>query len=220
MNDTITGRVGRILSAGINNLVDSLERAAPEAVMSQAINEIDEAIGEVRHELGQIIANKHLTCKRLLEVNNRHKQLEEQAQLAIEEGREDLAQSAVSVQLDVEAQIPVLEASLAEAAQSEREMEGLVVALQGRKREMAEELKQFVHSQSNAASPESGGVKDANTLTKVEQATAAFDRIMSNHSEASVRAGGNDMSNLAELESMSRANRVAERMQSLKANKV
>ena len=44
MKEKITGRVSRIISGGFNALIDAVENAAPEAVMEQALREIDEAI--------------------------------------------------------------------------------------------------------------------------------------------------------------------------------
>ena len=41
MSESISTRVGRIISGTINSLVDAVENAAPEAVMEQAVREVD-----------------------------------------------------------------------------------------------------------------------------------------------------------------------------------
>lgn len=48
MKESITARVGRIISGSLNALIDAVEDSAPEWVMEQAIREIDGAIDEVR----------------------------------------------------------------------------------------------------------------------------------------------------------------------------
>ena len=47
MKEGITARVGSIISATVNTLIDAVENVAPEAVMEEAMREIDGAIDEV-----------------------------------------------------------------------------------------------------------------------------------------------------------------------------
>ncbi len=103
MKEKITGRVSRIISGGFNALLDAVENAAPEAVMEQALREIDEAIEEVRNELGKVIADKHMANSRLIQVNGKCEELAEKIERAVEENRDDLAEVAISQQLDIEA---------------------------------------------------------------------------------------------------------------------
>ena len=51
-------------------------------------------------------------------------------QLALDNEREDLAETAISQLLDIETQIPILENTIAEAKESVTELEGYVAALQ------------------------------------------------------------------------------------------
>ena len=41
MKERLIGRVGRIISGSFNSLIDAIENAAPETVMSEVIREID-----------------------------------------------------------------------------------------------------------------------------------------------------------------------------------
>ena len=59
MNDGLISRVKRLVTGSVHGLVDSIESAAPETVMREAIREIDEAANEVRTQLGRTIANRH-----------------------------------------------------------------------------------------------------------------------------------------------------------------
>ena len=143
MKESLSGRVGRIISGSMNAIVSTVENSAPELVMEEAIREIDAAVDEVRHELGQQIAARHLASKRLQEEHQAHEALAGQIATAVASGRDDLAEAGIARQLDIEAQLPVLEQAIAEASNKEHELEGYVQALLGRKREMREELRRL-----------------------------------------------------------------------------
>lgn len=223
MAEGLTKRVGRIISGSVNAIVDAMEDAAPEVVMEQAIREIDNAVDEVRSELGKVIASKHLANKRLSEKNSRHERLSEQIELAVSEGRDDLAEAAISNQLDIEAQFPILEQTIAECGDREKELEGYITALQAKKREMREELKTYRESvKATTAATQADGSPGAQGSVdkKVDQATAAFDRIL----EKQTGLGGlntaetQDAAKLAELEKLARTNRVKERLAAIKSS--
>lgn len=125
MSENHTARVGRIISGGLNAIVEAMENAAPDMVMEQVLREIDGAIDEVRAELGRVAAGKHLSGTRLKEENNRHESLVAEINTAVSEGRDDLAEAGIAEQLDIEAQIPVLERAIAEAGDKEKEPDGI-----------------------------------------------------------------------------------------------
>ncbi len=224
MKEKITGRVSRIISGGFNALLDAVENAAPEAVMEQALREIDEAIEEVRSELGKVIADKHMANSRLIQVNGKCEELAEKIELAVEENRDDLAEVAISQQLDIEAQIPILENQITDLSSSEKELEGYIAALKGKKGEMREELKLYKASRKENSSA-SGGVavnKGASIADKVSKAESAFGRVMENTtgiSQGSSAADRNTAAALKELEDMSRNNRIQERLAAIKGKR-
>ncbi len=219
MSEGLSSRVGRIISGGLNAILDAVEDAAPDAVMEQSIREIDDAIEEVRSELGRVIAAKHLANKKLSDKNSEHEDLAEKIEIALSEGREDLAESAVSHQLDIEAQIPILEQSIAEAAEKERELEGYVAALQARKREMKEELKRFRDASAAAKIDASADAANPSIGHGVSQATRAFERVMER--QGGIATGSmtepKTAAQLQELEKLARQNRVNERLAAIKS---
>ncbi len=228
MTESITSRVGRIISGSINAVVDAVEDSAPEIVLEQAVREIDGAVEEVRTELGKVIASKHLANKRLAEKNSKHEDLAEKIELAVRENRDDLAGAAIAAQLDIEAQIPVLEHSISECGEKEQELEGYIIALQAKKREMKEDLKQFKQAKADAAASGSsessdGGVTPINQSRvdrTVEKAGSAFDRVLEKQTGIPSAGGAADSENaakLAELEEISRENRIAERLAAIKS---
>lgn len=222
MSESLRQRVGRLVAGSFNALVDAVENAAPEAVMEQAIREIESAAADVRKELGVVEAQRHLTAKRLADDNQRHDELEEKARLAMREDRADLAEAAVSRQMDLEAQIPVLEARLADLAEDKARLEGYISALKAKQREMRDALESYRQSRRQAASPAGpGGTSEARADDRAERATAAFDRVFSRQTglRGSSGASPQEEAQLAELEELSRRNRIQERLARLKCDK-
>lgn len=221
MSENIANRVGRIVSGTLNSLVDAVENMAPEVMLEEVVREIDSAIDDVRAELGKTVANKHLATRRLQEENRKHEELSSNLEVAVTENRDDLAEAAISKQMDIEAQMPVLESTIRDASEREAELESFVTALQAKKREMREELKQFRESRQAAANnvdPDSSGGKDS-VGGKVSRAESAFERIMERETGLSGAAttAGKTAAQLVELEDLARRNRVAERLADLKA---
>lgn len=220
MAESIGNRVGRIIAGSVHALIDAVEGAAPEMVMEQAIREVDEAIDEVRAELGKTAANKHLATTRMLEENRRHEELSAQIELAVGQGRDDLAGAAISRQLDIEAQIPVLEATIADCQAREKELEGYISALQAKKREMQEAVRQFAASRAQAQGPGAPNASGSTVTGKVERAESAFDRVLQKQAGGPGLAAVPDRASaakLAELNDLSRNNRIQERLAAVKA---
>ncbi|MCW8945769.1 MAG: PspA/IM30 family protein [Sedimenticola sp.] len=226
MKDNLASRVGRIISGSLNALIDTVENAVPETVMAEAIREVEGAIDEVRAELGKVVANKYLVNTRLMEENRKHEQLSASIELSLKEGREDLAEVAISNQLDIEVQIPVLEAALNEGSSQEKELEGYISALLGRKREMITELNQFKQVRLEEEAIGAGGVDavtpTGNAESRVSKAESVFNRVMESSTgleSGRVTADRKTASQLAELEDMVRKNRIQERLMAFKEGK-
>jgi len=221
MSDSLKNRVGRVIAGGIHALLDRIEDQAPEAVMEQSIREADSVINDVRHELGLVSANRHLAQQQHSVLNAQHEKLVGQIEQALQQNRDDLATSAVARQLDIEAQIPVLETTLAEYARHENELQGYVAALLAKKREMVDALSEFRKSRTAALQQASGGTSTS-ADQRMSAATGAFDRLYERQTGLSGTARNVSMqqaANLKELDDLVRANKIAERMAQLKAGK-
>ncbi len=220
MADSLKTRVGRIIAGSVHALVDHLENHAPLAVMEQSLREADTVIGEVRHELGRTSANRHLAQQQHAHLNGQHGKLAEQIDQALAAGREDLARAAVARQLDIEAQIPVLETTLADFARQESELTGYVAALLAKQREMADALEGFRQSRASAAqAPAAAAPGSASPASRMDAVTGAFDRLYARQTGLS----GTDRSHtldqaakLKELDDLVRDHKIAERMARLK----
>jgi phage shock protein A len=220
MNESISSRVGRIISGSLNAIVDAVENAAPETVMQESIREIESAIDEVRIELGKVIATKHLASNRLMSENQKHTDLAEKLELAVEQERDDLAEAAISAQLDIEAQLPVLENTISDNTAREKELEGYIAALKAKKSEMQDELDEYKRLQHELNSTDTLGAASANTINQqVDKASASFDRVMKNATGLSSRLHSQTPASaekMAELDEMARQNRIQERLAEVK----
>lgn len=226
MSENIAARVSRIVSGTANMLVDAVENMAPEMVMEEAIREVDRAIDDVRAELGQVLTKQHLAARRLAEESRKHDELSEKIRIALGEGREELAEAGVAQVLDIEAQIPVLEMTIADSKESEAQLEGYVSALQARKREMKDELAQYREAAKTVAGTSSGadgpgkGGSPANRIdSAVHRAEAAFERVMEQAGGVAGSATVPDVKTSkqrAELDELARQNRIKERLEAFK----
>jgi phage shock protein A len=225
MADSLKTRVGRVIAGGMHALIDRIEDQAPEAMMEQSIRDADSVIDDVRHELGLVSANRHLAQQQHANLNRQHEKLVEQIEQALAQSKEELARAAVARQLDIEAQIPVLESTLAEYGRQEGELQGYVAALLAKKREMEAALSEFRKSRAAAAatvSP-SGGTQGSSAEHRIGAVTGAFDRLYERHTGLQGTARSTSLqqaAKLKELDDLVRENKIAERMAQLKAGKV
>jgi phage shock protein A len=220
MADSIATRVSRIIAGGAHALLDKAEGLAPEASMSQSIREIDQVIGEVRGDLGRAEASKHLVLNQISRLNAEHEGLADKVDSALSANRDDLARVAIGRQADIEDLLPVLKKSLDEQSEKARELEGYIVALLAKKRELEQLLTDYRESRESAAgrkSPDAAG-GDGDRQARVEDATSSFNRVLAKQTGAGALAGGavGDAVKLKELADLHRDNRISERLAAIK----
>ena len=222
MSETLPRRVGRLVSGGFHALIDAAENLAPEAVMNESIREIENAVDEVRAELGKVLAQKHLAAKKMADESNRHEAIDANLQAAVAAGRDDLAEAGIAEQMDIEARLPVLENTIADCAAQEKELEGFIAALQAKKREMQQQLQDWRAAQQSMGTGKtaSGNGSDLNRIARdAEKSGNTFDRVMGRQNAVHSSTDAAQLAKLKELEDLSRNNRIAERLAALKAGK-
>ena len=222
MSETLSRRVGRLVSGGFHALIDAAENLAPEAVMNESIREIERAVDEVRAELGKVLAQKHLAAKKMADESNRHEAIDANLQAAVNAGRDDLAEAGIAEQMDIEARLPVLENTIADCAAQEKELEGFIAALQAKKREMQQQLQDWRAAQQSMGTGKTAGGNgsDLNRIARdAEKSGNAFDRVMGRQNSVHSSTDAAQLAKLKELEDLSRNNRIAERLAALKAGK-
>lgn len=222
MKETIATRVTRLVSGSLHALLDAMEQAAPEAAMAQAIREVEQVIDEVRAELGRVLASRHVAESNLARLAERHAALAAQIAVAVEKGEDDLSRVGIAKQLDIEAQRPVLEKAVAQAGDDERELQGYLLALQGRKRDMEDALNDFLAARAQQARAGSGGAGPDSSAARAERAGSAFDRILARQTgvgSQAARDGAAEAAKLKELADLARNHRIEERLAALKARR-
>ncbi len=220
MSETLSRRVGRLVSGGFHALIDVAENLAPEAVMNESIREIERAVDEVRAELGKVLAQKHLAAKKMADESNRHEAIDANLQAAVDAGRDDLAEAGIAEQMDIEARLPILENTIADCAAQEKELEGFIAALQAKKREMQQQLQDWRAAQQSMGTGKTAGGNgsDLNRIARdAEKSGNAFDRVMGRQNSVHSSTDAAQLAKLKELEDLSRNNRIAERLAALKA---
>ena len=222
MSETLSRRVGRLVSGGFHALIDAAENLAPEAVMNENIREIERAVDEVRAELGKVLAQKHLAAKKMADESNRHEAIDANLQAAVDAGRDDLAEAGIAEQMDIEARLPILENTIADCAAQEKELEGFIAALQAKKREMQQQLQDWRAAQQSMGTGKTvgGNGSDLNRIARdAEKSGNAFDRVMGRQNSVHSSTDAAQLAKLKELEDLSRNHRIAERLAALKAGK-
>lgn len=221
MAESIFLRVRRLLSARVEDSVDMMERADSDSTMRESIRQVDRAIDEVRADQEKAIARRLQAARQQRMFAAKLEELTAKARFAIGEGREDLAEAALSRQVDLEAQIGNLEQMQVSAREEEDRLEENLTALRTRKKQMEEALAAFTIARSEAATGGDGGVESSRHIEKqVENAEAAFDRAMTGAGGVGLTRGDAEALNrVAELDTLQKRSVVAQRLAALKADK-
>jgi phage shock protein A len=226
MSESLVLRVKRLVSGSVNGLVDALETANSELVMREAVREIESAIDDVKEELGRAIASSHQNRRIQEKMKAKLEELTERATLAVNQGRDDLAEAAIARQMDFEGQLPALDKALTELTAKKAELEGYVAALEDRKREMEADIAAFVSARETAAdiAGSTGGQAGvgASAERRADRAQKAFDRAMNGSAgtPGMPKSDRETLAKLSELDRMARSSKIADRLASLKASKV
>jgi phage shock protein A len=218
MAEPIFLRVRRVLSASVEDAVDSMERAGGTSVMREAIREIDRALDEVK-AAQENAAARVLQAKRQQKMfRERVTTLEEKARFALNEGREDLAEAAISRQIDFEQQAERLETVQANADEEAKRLEECVTALDQRKKHLEDELEAFELAQRDAALGGEGPCRNERHVErKVARAEQAFDRAMAGVGGGTISRGdAQAAARVAEIEVIQKSSVIAQRLAALR----
>jgi phage shock protein A len=218
MAESIFSRVSRLLSARVEDTVDRMEQAGGDAVMREAVREVDRAIDDVKADQEAAMARRLQSVRQQKMLRERVDQLGEKAKFALAEGREDLAEAAVSRQIDFEQEFAKLEHVATLASEEEARLEDSLAALKTRKQQMEESLSAFVVSQREASMGGDGAFHNERSVEKqVTRAEAAFDRAMTGAGGVGFsRADADTINRVAEIDTMHKSSVIAERLAALK----
>ena len=149
----------------------------------------------------------------------RVEELTTKAKFAVSEGRDDLAEAALSRQIDFETQATKLTAVQQQVREEEQRLENGLTALNARKRQMEDALQAYLISRREAALGGDGPTRPGRSAEKrVDLAEQAFDRAMAGAGGVGFeRADADTINRVAEIDGMQKSATVAERLAALKA---
>ncbi|WP_422029266.1 PspA/IM30 family protein [Reyranella sp.] len=213
-------RIGRVIAGMTNLAVDAAEGVNPEAVLVQAIREIDAAADEVRAELGKATAERHRLDVRRQQLLREKDELVAKVRVAIDEKRDDLAEAGIARQVDIEAQVGVLDRVVGDADEKIVQLGQTIDAISASRREAEQTRKDFQASRASvgsegAAAVGSSGDRVSGAMTKVARAQAATARVTG----VPAAAPNNDARALDELAELQRQREVRSRLEKLKSGR-
>lgn len=218
MAESIFVRVRRLLSAKVEDSVDAMERANSDGTMREAIREVDRAIDEVKGDQEKAMTRRLQAARQAEMIAKKVEELTGKAKFALQEGREDLAEGALSRQVDLEEQTGKLEQVQVLAREEETKLEESLSALRARKTQMEEALAAYTIARTEASMGGDGGFENARGIEhKVDNAEAAFNRAMTGAGGVGFTRGDAEAINrVAEIDTLQKGATVAQRLAALK----
>jgi phage shock protein A len=219
--ESIFLRVRRICSARIEDTVDRMETEGGDAVMREAIREVDRAIDEIRAQQQGAMGRRLQAAKQQAMVEAKIAELGSKASFAVDNGRDDLAEAALTRQVDFEAELEKLKKTQGSTSEEEAKLEHSLASLRSRKVQMEDALRAFSEAEVETSMGGDKGFHVQQRIErKVEQAEAAFDRAMGGAGGVSfTRADADTINKVSELDELAKGSSVAGRLAALKANK-
>lgn len=219
MIESIANRVARIIAGNAHAIIDRLEDQSPTALLNQSMRQIEEIASEIGAQLGLVITQRHTTQRQYGALNGEHESLSTSIDLALTGGKEDLARAGVARQIDIESQLPILEASLVDLGAKEKELKGLAEGLLAKKNEMQSTIDHLSNTPRAGNAPVGLPAVQGSIESRIGQAEGSFDRTLSRHAGAALAGASvthDDGAQLRALGTLTRDHKIQERLAELK----
>lgn len=165
-------RVSDIISANLNDLIDRFED--PEAMLKQAIGEMETAIDRTMQAAAKVIADERLLTRQLSEYRRSNERLRERAATAVKRGDEAAARTALTQRGEQEKLIAALEDQLQSARRHSVKLRRQVAAMRVRLGEAQHKLQTYI-ARNRAAAARRQFAGDALHLGHADAAFSRFD---------------------------------------------
>lgn len=208
VRDNITSLLSRLIGAGATSLASRLGAAAPEDRLNAALARADLVVAEAQAALGRTIAAEHDLRKRLDAARAETGAAKSAAEAHIRAGNEAEARRILARAIDLEADIPLTEAALADLGIERRTLESAVLRLAEGRRSMAED----VAAVRDAALAAHGAERFSAVETEFINALAAAAR-----STEAAQTARQTAANIAQLRADERARRIETRLDAARA---
>jgi phage shock protein A len=220
---SILDRIGTIIRANINDLLDGAED--PEKMLDQFIRDMESGIRDAREEVVEAMANEKRTAARVEQLEREAQEWESKAETALRAGDEELARAALvkseELARQAEAARQSWEGQKEQVAALRDQLKALEDKLENTKQRRDALLAKYQLTRAEAKVDTS-----AAGLSKVDKALAEFERmeeeILAEADKAEARAelaaaSLDAETRLAEYEKMEAEQRIEERLAALKA---
>src|SRR5690554_6474372 len=214
----IFSRLSDIINSNINVLLDKAED--PEKMVRMVIQEMEETLVEVRSTSARIIADKKELVRRNAKLEQRARDWEAKAELALSRGREDLAKAALLEKSAVNDLVAQLNGDLARLDESLDKLSLEIEQLQAKLNEARSRQKTII--MRTRATESRKTVTDRLYSADIDRAIARFDQfekkieVMESEIEAN-GIGRNASSIEAEFARLEKDGKVDEELAALKA---
>ena len=213
--DPFATRVKRVVTASIETAVSAAENVSGNALLREAVRELERAGEAMRRDRDRLIAARDQAAADQKARKAKAAEMADNARYAIAKGRDDLARQAVAHQMDLEA-----DAERLAAAQGDRTLE--IAALDDALAELAARRAKMARDVAEATAAKNAGSGSAakpRAQSKVDDAVARANRIF----ERATGTGTDPLADpatargLAEVEAMKRDDAIEARLAELKA---
>ena len=217
MSDKLLYRISKLIAGVAHSAVSQAEDAAAIPVMEQALRDIDEAVKDLRTEIGKCEANKFNLERRLTELEAEHRGLAGQVDAALAEGKEDLAEAGVGRQVDIEDQGVVLKRAVEDVEADVAKLNESLTALQASRREARNRLRDLKAVAPATGATPAGRSKRGSAATKAVEAIERAERLGEDLTGVPAEANKVSSKDLESLAELHRKNLIQERLAARKA---
>ena len=212
--DPFAARVKRVVTASIETAVSAAENASGNALLREAVRELERAEEAMRRDRDRLISARDQAVADQKARKAKAAEMADNARYALAKGRDDLAKQAIAHQIDLEADAERLATVQAECKVELGQVEEALAELAARREKMQRDVAAVasaIGSTGVAGKPTAQSKVDA----AVARANAVFERGAGRKADplqdpATARG-------MAEVEAMKRDDAIAERLGAMKA---
>jgi len=214
-HDPFSTRVRRVVSASIETAVSAAENVSGNALLREAVRELERAEETMRRDRDQLIARRDGAGADQKARKAKAAEMADNARYALAKGRDDLATQAIAHQMDLEAEAERLATVQAECKVELSQIEEAISELLARREKMSRDAAAAIASNLGGYRPSGKPTPQSKVDAAVARANSVFERATGRNADplrdpATARG-------MAEVEAMRRDDEIAERLAALKA---
>lgn len=169
MAESLASRVQRLVSGSPDGRWATPIHSMPPTAIREALRELDHAAQQIRIQIHEHNTALHRATGTMAHTRLALTEATRRVARALDDGRNDLAQAAIPRQLDLEAQLPLLEMTVAQLSDAHTMLVGYLAAVTDRRSEF--EASPTVTVQASGAIAEAGSSHVAGPSAVIDLAT-------------------------------------------------